>query len=291
MLRRTSFALLTLMSVACQAEKQSPQVASSHSNPAYAVNYASGLSEVVIRIDEQRQAVAGSTKDMPQFALKVGPSDPELVASLYQEADQEGRSEAYATRANEERVISTFFKEEENQLVQRIAANSEYAAKQKQCDVNLSDASRRGLQRGLSDQLKDRRRATSAAQAKVEQKKTQLGAKAVQVLPDQLDQISLTSYLVYVALETDEQLLAKRVEQIGSIRSTLESHRFDVAAEGGDKEELARTDAALVELTKQETSAKATLKDVEARRKQLREDYEDALDKLVESAKMQPPKK
>jgi hypothetical protein len=291
MLRRVSFVLLTALSAACSAEKQTPQVASSHSNPAYAVSYASGLQDVVIRIDEQRQAVAGSVKDMPQFALAVGPSDPQLVASLYEEADQEGKSEAYATRANEERVITTFFKEEENQLVQRIAANSEYAAKQKQCEVNLSDASRRGLQRGLQDQLKDRRRATSGAQVKIQHKKAQLGAKAVQVLPDQVDQISLTSYLVYVALETDEQLLAKRVEQIGSIRSTLESHRFDLAAEGGDKEELARTDAALVELTKQETSAKATLKDVESRRVQLRKDYEDALDKLVESAKMQPAKK
>jgi hypothetical protein len=291
MLRRTTFALLTALSVACQAEKQAPQVASSHSNPAYAVTYANGLREVGTRIDEQRQAVDGSVKEMPQFALKVGPSDPKLVASLYEEADEEGRSEAYATRANEERVISSFFQEEENELVQRIAANSEYAAKQKECEVNLSDASRRGLQRGVQDQLRDRRRSTSAAQAKVKQKKVQLGPKAVQVLPDQLDQISLTSYLVYVALETDEQLLAKRVEQIGSIRSTLESHRFDVAADGGDKEELARTDAALVELTKQETSAKETLKDVEARRVQLRKDYEDALDKLVESAKMQPPKK
>lgn len=291
MLRVASFTVLAALGVACSNQTQEPKVASSHENPAYAVSYASGLRDTVIRIDEQRQAVAGSIKDMPQFALQVGPSDPELVASLYQEADEEGRSEAYASRANEEQVITTFFKAEENQLVQRIAANNEYAAKQKQCEVSLSDASRRGLQRGLQDQLKDRRRATSAAQAKVQQKKAQLGTKAVQVLPDQLDQISLTSYLVYVALETDEQLLAKRVEKIASIRSTLEHHRFDVAAEDGDKDELARTDAALVELTQQETSAKATLKDVEARRKQLRKDYEEALDKLIESAKLQPAKK
>lgn len=291
MLKVASFAVLAAVSVACSNQTQEPKVASSHENPAYAVSYASELRDNVIRIDEQRQAVAGSIKDMPQFAVQVGPSDPELVASLYKEADEEGRSEAYASRADDERVITTFFKEEEDKLVQRVAANNEYAAKQKQCEVNLSDASRRGLQRGLQDQLKDRRRATSAAQAKVQQKKTQLGNKAVQLLPDQLDQISLTSYLVYVALESDEQLLAKRVEGIESIRSTLEHHRFEVAAEGGDKDELARIDAALVELTQQETSAKATLKDVESRRKQLRKDYEEALDKLIESAKLQPPKK
>src|SRR5690606_5407275 len=178
------------------------------------------------------------------------------------------------------------------QLAQRIAANTEYAAKQKDCEVSLYDASARGLQRGLDDQLKARRRQVSAAQQTVQLKKAQLGQKAVAVLPDQLDEISLTSYTVYIRLEQDETELARRAEEIASIRSTLEDYRTELAAAPKpNTTELARVDAALVQLTEQEAKIQDTLKDVEARRTQLRADYEQALEALMESASQQEPRK
>lgn len=292
MLRFSHYLVLASLVAACAPEQTGPKVASSQDNPAYAVNYSSQLNELRTRIDDERTAAGESIGKMNQFAIQVGPSDPELVAELYQTADYEGRSEAYAARQSEESVIRAFFTAEEKQLTQRIASNTEYAAKQKECEVSLYDASARGLQRGLDDQLKERRRETSAAQQTVQHKKTQLGAKAVSVLPDQLDEISLTSYTVYIRLEQDEAELARRAEQTASIRSTLEDYRTELAAEPKpNTTELARVDAALVQLTEQETKIQDTLKDVEARRQQLRGDYEKALDALIESAKQQPPKK
>lgn len=292
MLRFSLCLVIASLVGACAQEQRGPQVASSRDNPAYAVNYSSQLNELRTRIEGQRQVAGDSVKRMEQFAIQVGPSDPELVAELYQTADYEGRSEAYAARQSDEMVIRSFFTAEERPLTQRIAANTEYAAKQKQCEVSLYDASARGLQRGLDDQLEERRRETSAAQQTVVQKKAQLGQKAVSVLPDQLDEISLTSYIVYIGLEQDEIALAKRAEQIAAIRSTLEDHRAELAAEAKpNATELARVDAALVELTEQESKIQETLKDVEARRQQLRGDYEKALEALIESARMQPPSK
>lgn len=292
MLRFSHYLVLASLVGACAPEQKGPQIASSQDNPAYAVNYSSQLNELRTRIDGEREAAGESIGKMNQFAIQVGPSDPELVAELYQTADYEGRSEAYAARQSEEMVIRQFFTEEERQLTQRIAANTEYAAKQKECDVSLYDSSLRGLQRGLDDQLKERRRETSSAQQTVQLKKAQLGQKAVSVLPDQLDEISLTSYYVYIRLEQDETLLAQQAEQIASIRSTLEDYRTELAAEAKpNAAELARVDAALVQLTEQEKQIQDTLKDVEARRQQLRGDYEKALDGLLESARQQPPKK
>jgi hypothetical protein len=292
MLRFSHYLVLASIVAACAPEQTGPKVASSQDNPAYAVNYSSQLNELRTRIDDERTVAGESIGKMNQFAIQVGPSDPELVAELYQTADYEGRSEAYAARQSEESVIRAFFTAEEKQLTQRIAANTEYAAKQKECEVSLYDASARGLQRGLDDQLKERRRETSAAQQTVQHKKAQLGPKAVSVLPDQLDEISLTSYTVYIRLEQDETELARRAEQTASIRSTLEDYRTELAAEPKpNTTELARVDAALVQLTEQESKIQETLKDVEARRQQLRGDYEKALDALIESAKQQPAKK
>jgi hypothetical protein len=292
MLRFSHYLVIASLVGACAQEQRGPQVASSQDNPAYAVHYSSQLNDLRTRIEGQRQVAGESVKRMEQFALQVGPSDPELVAELYQTADYEGRSEAYAARQSEEMIIRTFFTAEERQLTQRIAANTEYAAKQKQCEVSLYDASARGLQRGLDDQLKERRRATSAAQTTVQHKKAQLGQKATSVLPDQLDEISLTSYIVYIGLEQDEMELSKRAERTAAIRSTLEDHRTELAAESKpNTAELARVDAALKELTEQEAKIQDTLKDVEARRQQLRGDYEKALEALIESARMQPPSK
>jgi hypothetical protein len=292
MLRFSHYLVLASLVAACAPEQTGPKVASSQDNPAYAVNYSSQLNELRTRIDDERTVAGESIGKMNQFAIQVGPSDPELVAELYQTADYEGRSEAYAARQSEESVIRAFFTAEEKPLTQRIASNTEYAAKQKECEVSLYDASARGLQRGLDDQLEERRRETSAAQQTVQLKKTQLGPKAVSVLPDQLDEISLTSYTVYIRLEQDETELARRAEQTASIRSTLEDYRTELAAEPKpNTTELARVDAALVQLTEQESKIQDTLKDVEARRQQLRGDYEKALDALIESAKQQPAKK
>lgn len=292
MLRFTHSLLLASLFAACAPEQRGPEVASSQDNPAYAVNYSTQLNGLRARIEAERE-VAGQTLDrMNQFAVQAGPSDPELVAELYQTADYEGRSEAYVARQSDEMVIRGFFTTEERALTQRIAANTEYAAKQKSCDVSLYDASARGLQRGLDDQLKARRRETSSAQQVIVQKKAQLGAKAASVLPDQLDEISLTSYIVYIRLEQDETELAKRAEEIASIRSTLDDYRTDLAADAKpNATELARVDAALVQLTAQESKIQETLKDVESRRQQLRGDYEKTLDALLESARNQPPKK
>lgn len=292
MLRFSHYLVIASLVGACAREQPGPQVASSRDNPAYAVTYSSQLNDLRSRIEAQRTVADDSIKRMEQFAVQVGPSDPELVAELYQTADYEGRSEAYAARQSEEMVIRSFFTREEKALTQRIAANAEYAAKQKHCEVSLYDASARGLQRGLDDQLKERRRETSAAHLTVQQKKTQLGQKAATLLPDQLDEISLTSYIVYISLEQDELALAERAERIASIRSTLDDHRRALAAEPKpNTTELARVDEALVQLTEQESKIQDTLKDVEARRNQLRSDYEKALDALIESARMQPPSK
>lgn len=292
MLRFSHCLVLASLVVACAPEQTGPKVASSRDNPAYAVNYSSQLNELGTRIEEERAAAGESIGKMSQFAIQVGPSDPDLVAELYQTADYEGRSEAYAARQSEEGVIRAFFTAEEKQLAQRIASNTEYAAKQKECEVSLYDASARGLQRGLDDQLKARRRQVSAAQQTVQQKKAQLGQKAASVLPDQLDEISLTSYTVYIRLEQDETELARRAEEITSIRATLEDYRTELAADPKpNTTELARVDAALVQLTEQESKIQDTLKDVEARRTQLRADYDKALEALLESAKQQEPKK
>lgn len=292
MLRFSHYLVIASLVGACAQEQRGPQVASSQDNPAYAVSYSSQLNDLRSRIEAQRTVAGDSINRMEQFAVQVGPSDPELVAELYQTADYEGRSEAYAARQSEEMVIRSFFTREEKPLTQRIAANAEYAAKQKQCEVSLYDASARGLQRGLDDQLKERRRETSAAQLTVQQKKAQLGQKAASLLPDQLDEISLTSYIVYISLEQDEIALAERAERIASIRSTLDDHRRALAAEPKpNNAELARVDDALVQLTDQESKIQETLKDVEARRQQLRGDYEKALEALIESARIQPPSK
>lgn len=280
------------LSMACAGNNRGPELASSSSNPAYAQHYAAGLEQLVVRIDAQRQAATGSIKRMAQFAVQVGPSEPETVAGLYLMADQEGRSEAYANQQSDALVILSFFTEEELSLSQRIATSTEYAAKQKGCDVELTPAAQRGLQRGIEEHLEERRRSTSAAQSTVQQYKERLGAEAVSLLPAQLDEISLTSYIVYVGLQTDEVRLAERAEQISSIRATLEEHRRALAeAAEPNPDELERTDAALVALTNQENRTQLTLQDVEARRIQLRQDYEAALESLVESARHQEPAK
>lgn len=277
-----------LLAVGCAGNNHAPETASSSSNPAFAQLYAGELDKLVVRIEAQREAASGSIAKMEQFAVQLGPSDPETVAHLYLMADEEGRSEAYANQQNEGLVILTFFTEEDLSLSQRIASSTEYAAKQKGCDVQLTSAAQRGLQRGIQEHLEKRRRATSSAQQHVQYSKDKLGTKATSLLPDQLDQISLTSYIVYIGLETDELRLARQAERISSIRATLEDHRRVLAAEEKpDAEALQRTDAALVALSKQETRTQLTLQDVEARRTQLRQDYESVLEALVASARHQ----
>lgn len=283
--------------VACTPAGQKPIVTSAADQPTYAVRYPEGLASVRGRFGEQENRAARESGDLGTFVSSIDTKNWSGVKTTYQLADSSGKSSTYAERYEQTEGVTTFFEDEKDHLNQAIAGNVAYSAKQNNCqDPNaIAGTATFSLGKAVEKQVKERLRENNEAQSYIDAHAESLGKPAAEKLRDQADKLAELSYTVHVGVERSRQQLQTMFEESSRVKSTLEdtAKEADTLAQdttqpeadrkaAKSRAEAARAAAGRVDGEAQQ--AKFVLDNMDARIKKLRDDYQQALKALLDTA-------
>lgn len=298
----TSFSLLT--SLAC-SKQPAPLTAPSGEHPGYAEQYPTRLNTLRTRFAADEAKVQAALPQLEPAAQKLGNADPATVKELFELADAEGKSSAYANQALEAETVGRFWDEEKQPLHQKIGGAVAYAGKQKECSKECSD-DLGGVAAGASDravekQLEERQQRLGEIHRFVEEHEDTLGKPNLDNAEKQANGIAQLSHLVHVRLELYRRELEASLSEASDVKSTLErtekeSNAVLADAKAGKgrralaEKRKASATTARAALDGEVEQAKAALKDMEQREKQLVADYDKAFDALIDGLEQRAKK-
>jgi len=290
----TSFSLLTALGCSKQPP---PLTAPSGEQPSYAEQYPTRLNTLRTRFATDEAKVQAALPQLEPSAQKLGNADPETVKQLFELADAEGKSSAYADQALEAETVSRFWDEEKQPLHQKIGGAVSYAGKQKECSKECSD-DLGGVAAGASDravekQLEERQARLGEIHRFVEEHEDALGKPNLDAAEKQANAIAQLSHLTHVRLELYRRELEGSLNEASDVRSTLDRTVKESDAVLADskasksrralaEKRKASASAARAALDGEVEQAKAALKDMEQREKKLNTDYEQSFDALTD---------
>ena len=290
-----SFGLLG--SLGC-SKQPPPLTAPSGGQPSYAEQYPARLNTLRTRFAADEAKVQAALPQLEPAAQKLGNADPATVKQLFQLADAEGKSSAYADQALEAETVSRFWDEEKQPLHQKIGGAVSYAGKQKECSKECGD-DLGGVAAGASDravekQLEERQQRIGELHRFVEDHEDELGKPNTDAAEKQAGAIAELSHLTHVRLELYRRELEGTLTEASDVRSTLERTEKESNAVLSDanasksKKALAQkrqasAAAARAALDSEVDQAKRALTDMEQREKKLVSDYDKAFESLTAS--------
>jgi hypothetical protein len=289
-----SFSLLTAL--AC-SKQPAALTAPSGEQPSYAEQYPSRLNTLRTRFAADEAKVQAALPQLEPSAQKLGNADPATVKELFELADAEGKSSAYADQALESETVSRFWDEEKQPLHQKIGGAVAYAGKQKECSKECSD-DLGGVAAGASDravekQLEERQARLGEIHRFIEEHEDSLGKPNLDAAEKQASAIAQLSHLTHVRLELYRRELEGSLNEASDVRSTLDRTVKESDAVLADSK-ASKSRRALAEKRKASASAaratldgeveqgKAALKDMEQREKKLVSDYEQSFGALTD---------
>jgi hypothetical protein len=274
-----------------------PLTAPSGEQPSYAEQYPTRLNTLRTRFATDEAKVQAALPQLEPSAQKLGNADPETVKQLFELADAEGKSSAYADQALEAETVSRFWDEEKQPLHQKIGGAVSYAGKQKECSKECGD-DLGGVAAGASDravekQLEERQARLGEIHRFVEEHEDALGKPNLDAAEKQANAIAQLSHLTHVRLELYRRELEGSLNEASDVRSTLERTVKESDAVLADskasksrralaEKRKASASAARAALDGEVEQAKAALKDMEQREKKLNTDYEQSFDALTD---------
>lgn len=287
------------------AQQQPPLYASSADEPAYAERYPGTLASARTRFDGDEAEVQKLLAEFPKFPDELDEPSWTVVKGVVDEADQAGKGWDYAAGMSEQQAVREFYEQEKQPIVQKVGGAAEYAAKQKQCEVELYGPVAGGLERAIDQRLEERVRSRSVAQRTIEDNQDAVGKANVEKLGKQADKIALASYLVYVRMpqtkrdldaaladaSTVKQTLARTKEQAQAVAANPQASR---AAKQLAEKRSSTAAAAEAALETEVAEAKKLSEQIEQRAGAAQRNYEAALDALKDAvqakAEAQPKK-
>jgi hypothetical protein len=297
----TSIALLAAaLSFACTTQP-APKFASAANESSYAERYPTALlgarTEFAADETRAREIIA----DFPKYPGALTNPDGEQVSAVVSRADAAGKSGAYARQMEEQGHVSRFFSEEKDGLNQKVGGAAQYAAKQKECTVDVAGPAVGALNHGVDKAQEDRLHDHSEAQRYIEDHQDALGKANLEKLQKQADDITLASYLVHVRVKQLKLELSQLIDESSDVKKTLARSDADAKAVLNDaaasKPAKAtaqkRADAANKAITGLDIEieqAKRAVQEMDARSEKLDKDYSAALDALQKALKDLPKK-
>jgi hypothetical protein len=298
----TSFSLLT--SLGC-AKQPAPLSAPSGEQPSYAEQYPTRLNTLRTRFAADEAKVQAALPQLEPSAQKLGNADPATVKQLFELADAEGKSSAYADQALESETVARFWDEEKQPLHQKIGGAVSYAGKQKECSKECGD-DLGGVAAGASDravekQLEERQERLGEIHRFVEDHEDTLAKPNLDAAEKQANGIAQLSHLTHVRLELYRRELEGSLSEASDVRSTLERTVKESDSVLADSK-ASKSRRALAEKRKASASAartaldgevdqgKAALKDMEQREKKLVADYDKSFDALTDGLEQRAKK-
>ena len=289
--------LLAVLALGCASQNKAPLYASSADSPGYAVAYPQSLAATRGRMSEQQNKARQTMGEVKTFPGDLESPNWEETLKMVDQAEADGKSEAYAKRYEETNQISAFFEEEHQEIRNVVAGSVQYAAKQNSCNEGgkLGGAAVHAMDKAVEKQQEKRLRGKSEAHRTLERQKERFGKKNAELLGDQLDKISEASYLVNVGTESSRRDLEAQVAEASTAKRTLEAEIEELEAVSKDDsvpaadrkvadKMLEEARAALgqvdAEVQQAEPVVKEAAKTVEALRKEFSEVMEALRDEL-----------
>lgn len=296
--------LAAALAVAC-SNAPAPLTSPSGEQPSYAESYPALLGTLRTRFASDEAKVQAALPQLEPAAQKLTSADPTALHDLFELADAEGKSSAYANAALEGETVARFWDEEKQPLHQKIGGAVSYAGKQKECSKECSE-DLGGVAAGASDravekQLEERRERLGEVHRFIEEHEEELGKPNLDNAEKQANALALLSHIVHVRLELYRRELEGSLAEASDVKSTLERTVKDSDAVLADtnatkgKRALAekrKTTAsdALAKLDAEVEQAKQALKDMEQRAKKAAQDYDKALTALLDGIEQRAKK-
>jgi hypothetical protein len=197
---------------------------SSADSAVYAQRYPAELESTRTRLAEEKTqaqtlsaGLAAETKD-----LKT-PIDSELVLEIVDAADEAGKSEALAKAREADRAVRAFWEEERGPIGSRVNNAVQQKAVEAKCEnTDLTGTVPYALREGVDKQLERRLRSQNEAHLLIDRNKGTLGQANTQALQKLVDDVSLNSYLVNIALIQDSNHISKMLSERRSVQGALD---------------------------------------------------------------------
>jgi hypothetical protein len=282
-----------LVSVACQ-QTPAPRYGSSAAEPAYAERYPSALNAARAGYLEDEKLVREKSTEFSALPGELKSPDWKEVGNVIELADSAGKNADYAEGATEARRVTRFYAEEKQGLVQKLGGSVNYAAKEKQCDVDFYGTVAGSLDRSMEKVIEERLRSHNAAHRYIEDHVDALGESNVPKLSKRADEIAMASFLVNVHLPSAKQDLDALLADASNVKDTLERQQTEAqavltnpkasaAAKKVAKQRAEAASTARMGLDGAISGAEQSSKELEQRTAQLQADYQKALDALKEA--------
>jgi chromosome segregation ATPase len=275
--------------------------ASSANESAYAEHYPAALLATRTEFADSEKRAREIIADFPNYPSALSAPDGEKVLGVVTRADAAGKSASYGQQMDEQAHVARFFHEEKDTLNQKVGGAAQYAAKQKECTVDVASPAVGALDKGVDKAQEDRLRGHSEAQRYIEDHQDALGKANVDKLQKQADDITLASYLVHVRVKQLKLDLARLADEASDVKKTLAQSDADAqavladasaskAAKATAQNRVNSAKTASTGLDIEVEQAKRAVSEMDARIQQLDKDYQAALDALEKALKDLPKK-
>lgn len=287
---------LLLVLAACADNQPKPIMVSAAGLPSYAIGYADRLqAEADVLVADKQQASEQSQKlSAAAGGLKPG-ADPAAVLAVLHQADQAGRTEAFAQANAEARSLHAFWRAERHPITARAKNAAQKQLTEGNCgtcsQLDLGGTLGYAVGAGIDKQLEKRLRASNEAHRTIEYNQDRFGAAANLPLVQRLaDDIALTSYQVNIALpqarDRIDALLAERAEVDATLARAIEwERRYQAGARSASdkrnsQERLALLEKSRAAIPEAAAGAEAARKDLDPHIETLRDGYAATLQAL-----------
>jgi hypothetical protein len=297
----TSIALLAVAFSSACTTQPAPTFASAANESGYAERYPVALlgARTEFAADETRARQIFA--DFPKYPGALTTPDGEQVSAVVSRADAAGKSGAYARQMEEQSHVSRFFGEEKDGLNQKVGGAAQYAAKQKECTVDVASPAIGALDHGVDKAMEDRLRDHDEAHRYIEDHQDALGKANLEKLQKQADDITLASYLVHVRVKQLKLELSELIAESSDVKKTLERSDKEAQAvltDSAASKQAKTTAQKRVDAAKKANTgldieieqAKRAVQEMDARSEKLEKDYSTALDALQKALKELPKK-
>jgi hypothetical protein len=294
--------LAVCFSSACASHKLQPMTVSSTNSGGYALAYPEALHAAADSFNEHKaQAHELSSKLVAQAPKPKPDEDRGLLLQVVDQADADGRREQNVQARRSERQLRAFWESERGHIGARVGSAAQKQVSEGGCEnVQTQAAVQQALRESVTRQLDKRTRKSSEAQRYLEQNKDRLSPATWNAAEESADDITLASYLVYVALIDDvlelQRLRNERDAVIATLQDALQRERAAAQSGGRSSKELEAGEKRQQVLASRITAAQSesvttdrTLSDYEAQLKQARAEYEQALAGVRATVASPPP--
>jgi hypothetical protein len=209
---------------ACAGQPLKPAMVSSADTTSYAAAYPEELERTRARLAEEKTRAQSLSAGLAAEASGLKPPiDSELILEIVDAANEAGQSEAFAAAADQERAVRRFWDEERGPIGNRISGAVQQKAVEAKCEgSDLTGAVPHALREGVDRQLERRLREQNEAHLLIERHKGRIGPANTPALQKLVDDVTLNSYLVYVALIVDANRIAHMLSERRAVERTLE---------------------------------------------------------------------